>query len=84
MQEKRQLAKEEGLYESLRVEFERNHHLEWIVVHDEEVFFFTDFQEAAEEAVKRFGRGPYLIRQVGAPRPVLPISVFIRPIYEDS
>ena len=84
MQEKRQLAKEEGLYESLRVEFERNHHLEWIVVHDEEVFFFTDFQEAAEEAVKRFGRGPYLIRQVGAPRPVLPISVFIRPIYEDG
>lgn len=30
---------------------------------------------AAAEAIARFGRGPYLIRQVGAPRPTLPASV---------
>jgi len=33
---------------------------------------------AAAEAVARFGRGPYLIRQVGAPRPTLPASVLFR------
>jgi hypothetical protein len=33
---------------------------------------------AAAEAVARFGRGPYLIRQVGSPRPTLPASVLFR------
>ena len=33
---------------------------------------------AAGEAVARFGRGPYLIRQVGAPPPTLPASVLFR------
>jgi len=33
---------------------------------------------AAAEAVARFGRGPYLIRQVGAPRPTLPASVLFK------
>jgi hypothetical protein len=31
---------------------------------------------AANRAVALFGRGPYLIRQVGAPSPTLPASVF--------
>lgn len=33
---------------------------------------------AATQAVALFGRGPYLIRQVGVPRPTLPASVFFR------
>jgi hypothetical protein len=33
---------------------------------------------AAAEAITRFGRGPYLIRQIGAPRPTLPASVLFR------
>jgi hypothetical protein len=33
---------------------------------------------AANQAVALFGRGPYLIRQVGAPAPTLPASVFFR------
>ena len=33
---------------------------------------------AAGEAIKMFGRGPYLIRQVGAPSPNLPASVMFR------
>ncbi len=33
---------------------------------------------AGAEAVARFGRGPYLIRQVGAPPPTLPASVLFR------
>ena len=35
----------------------------------------SSFDEAAEKAVKEFGRGPYLIRQVGAPDLTLPASV---------
>lgn len=33
---------------------------------------------AAQEAVRQFGRGPYLIRQVGAPPLKLPASVLFR------
>jgi hypothetical protein len=33
---------------------------------------------AAAEAIKMFDRGPYLIRQVGAPAPNLPASVMFR------
>jgi hypothetical protein len=35
---------------------------------------------AAQAAVLRFGRGPYLIRQVGAPQTTLPASVLYRTI----
>jgi hypothetical protein len=33
---------------------------------------------AAAEAIKLYGRGPYLIRQVGAPPPNVPASVLFR------
>jgi hypothetical protein len=36
---------------------------------------FDSFDDAATEAVRRFGRGPYLIRQIGAPQQSLPASV---------
>ena len=36
------------------------------------------FDAAANRAVALYGRGPYLIRQVGAPSPTLPASVFFR------
>jgi hypothetical protein len=39
---------------------------------------FDRFQAAATEAAGRFGRGPYLIRQIGAPDIVLPASVVYR------
>jgi hypothetical protein len=42
-------------------------------------YFFTgeyeDFDSAATTAVAKFGRGPYLIRQVGEEDLVLPASV---------
>jgi hypothetical protein len=34
---------------------------------------------AATHAVTQFGRGPYLIRQVGAPAPTIPVSILFRP-----
>ena len=58
---------------------EANHLNEWVVVHSGRlVGAYATFGAAAEEATKRFGRDPYLIKQVGA-RPLrLPISVQLR------
>lgn len=48
----------------------------WVLVHDGElVDSFDSFESAANDAVKRFGRGPFLIRQVGAAPTTLPVSV---------
>ena len=75
------LARELALYEAYRHGFEEKHRWEWIVIHGEEVVgFYTDFQDAAEVTVERYGRGPYLIRQIGVPRPSLPSSVRFRPV----
>lgn len=63
-------------YEAMRAELEGAFLGLWAVVHQRElVGTFANFQVAANEAVKRFGRGPYLIRQIGAPPPSLPASV---------
>ena len=43
---------------------------------------YDNFDNAAREAIKQFGRGPYLIRQVGAPTEMpMPASVAYRPIH---
>ena len=81
MSTKRVLETETRVFERRKAEFERDHNLEWVVIHGEDyVQFFTDFQLAADAAVRNFGRGPYLIRQVGAPRPSVPASVLYRPV----
>jgi hypothetical protein len=51
----------------------------WVLIHDGQLIKdFNSFDEAAKDAVSRFGRGPYLIRQVGAPSITLPASVVYR------
>lgn len=76
------LEQETAIFESRRAEFEKDHNKEWVVIHREEVAgFFTDLQEAAEAAVSRYGRGPYLIKQVGEPDTPIPLSLFQRPMY---
>ena len=45
---------------------ENEHFGKWVLFYDEEfIESYDDFQDAGYEALKRFGRGPYLIRQVG-------------------
>lgn len=39
---------------------------------------FETFHDAASSAVRRFGHGPYLIREVGAPLPPLPASLWLQ------
>ena len=54
-------------YDAMRNELERDHMGKWVLLHGEELAgAFETFEEAAIEAARQFGRGPYLIRQVGA------------------
>jgi hypothetical protein len=54
----------------------------WVLVHNKELnSVFDSSDQAAAEAVKRFGRGPFLIRQIGAPPNCLPASVMFCPQY---
>ena len=74
-----------AVYESMRDDLEREHMGEWVVVHDEELAgTYVSDQEAAEEAIRRFGRGPYLIRQVGAGPITLRIPVLATPARADD
>ena len=69
-------------YEREKPELEKSHMGKWVLFYDEKLIGVYDTLEiAAEEAVARFGRGPYLIRQVGAPPVVLPASVMYRLVY---
>lgn len=71
-----ELDREIAAYESMQAELENKHMGEWVLIFDEKLIgTFPSLDAAAEVAVGRFGRGPYLIRQVGAPPIVLPVSV---------
>ena len=75
------LEQEIATYERRRDSLEAAHRLKWVVVHGETIVgTYPTFEEAAEEAVRQFGRGPYLIRQVAAPPIRLPSSVVYEPL----
>ena len=71
------IAEEIAAYDKMRDDLEANHLNEWVVIYKGELIgTYLDFQEAAADAVQRFGRGPYLIRQVGVERIVhAPFSI---------
>jgi hypothetical protein len=74
------IDKEIAAYDALRNDLEAQHMGKWVLVHDGKlVAVFDSFEIAAEDAVRKFGRGPYLIRQVGAPPITLPASVMYHP-----
>lgn len=63
-------------YESMQPKFEAEHMGEWVVMRDRQlVGIYPSGEEAAAAALSLFGRGPYLIRQIGAPPLRLPVSV---------
>lgn len=73
------LSNEINAYEEMRDFLETDHFGEWVVVFDEKLAgTYGSFEAAAEDAVRKFGRGPYLIRQVGAAPITLPASVLYR------
>ena len=66
-------------YRELQPALEAKETGRWAVIHDAQLIgLFDSFEQAAAEAVERFGRGPYLIRQIGAPPITLPASVMFR------
>ena len=70
------LSMEIAAYERMQDLLETDHFGEWVVVHDEQLFgTYPTFEDAAADAVSNFGRGPYLIRQVGEGPLTLPASV---------
>ncbi|PYR22296.1 MAG: hypothetical protein DMF95_30970 [Acidobacteria bacterium] len=73
------LGTEIQAYEKKLPELEKVYPGKFVVFKGEEFIGAWDtLNAAAAEAVARFGRGPYLIRQVGAPAPTLPASVLFR------
>ena len=65
-----------AVYETMRDELEAHNLGKWIVMREGKVIgLYDSFETASAEAVHRFGRGPYLIRQIGAPPITLPASV---------
>lgn len=63
-------------YEQMRDTLEIDHLGKWVIFHGGELIgTYDDFQDAAETAVEKFGRGPYLIKRVGEGPISLPASV---------
>ncbi len=70
------LSSQIAAYDEMRNRLETDYFGKWVVFHNMELIdTYNSFEDAAEEAVQKFGRGPYLIRQVGAPPATLPASV---------
>ena len=60
------LSEEIAAYERMQDTLETDHFGEWVVIHDGELIgAYSNFEDAADTAIRRFGRGPYLIRRVG-------------------
>jgi len=75
------LEREIAAFEKRRTDLEQTYPQKFVVFHDDDfVGAWDTLDAAAGEAIMRFGAGPYLIRQVGAPRPSLPASVLFRPL----
>ena len=75
------LSREIAAYDRMRDWLETDYFGKWVVVHEEElVGSYVTFEDAADDAIRQFGRGPYLIRRVGAGPVTLPASVLYRPV----
>jgi hypothetical protein len=80
-----ELDRDIAAFERMRSTLEARHMGQWVVFYHEELIgTFDTFDHAAAEAVQRFKRGPFLIRQVGAEPMVLPASVMYCPVYAVS
>ena len=69
---KKSLEENIQAFEERLSDLEKHHKGKWVLFYDGEfIDAFDDFNNAAVYAVKKFGRGPYLIREIGAPPPKL-------------
>ena len=60
------LKDELATYEKERKRLEKEHLGKFVLIHGDEVIdTFDNFQNAADEGLRRFGDAPFLIRQIG-------------------
>ena len=77
-----EITQEIAAFTKMKDDLEKKHMGKWVIIHDGKLEgTFEAFEGAAEKAVEKFGAGPYLIRQVGAPPVRLPASVMYIPSY---
>lgn len=73
------IDREIAAYEKMRDDLETHKMGKWVVLRDQKLIGAYDtLQEAANEATAKFGKGPFLIRQIGAPPITLPASLMYR------
>ena len=74
------------VFMSMKDELTKHHYSKFVLIYDGEyIDSFDTFNNAAQEAVTRFGEGPYLIRQVGMPDTMsIPASIAYQPYYDNS
>ena len=76
------LSEDIAAYDRAKPELEANHLGEWAVFHSGRfVGVYTDFENAASDAVEQFGEGPYLIRQIGVEAIQLSSAMIFRPAH---
>ena len=60
-------------YEAMQDDLELDYFGKWVVFYDKELAgTYKTSGDAVDDAMVRFGRGPYLIKQVGEPPLTLP------------
>jgi hypothetical protein len=70
------LEREIRAFDARRPELEKHYHRKFVVFHDDDFAgAFDDFDSAAREAIRLYGRGPYLIRQVGVATGYVPAGL---------
>lgn len=80
------LDKDIQAYTEKLEELKQHHNGKYMLFRNGELIdAFDSFDNAAQHAVKKYGRGPYLIRKVGRINEIpLPASVAYRASYADS
>ena len=74
------LLKEMDAYGRMRAFLETDHLGKWALVCGGELIGIHDeFHDAADDAHKRYGKGPYLVRKIGEGPMTLPASILYRP-----
>lgn len=69
-------------YEEMREELETKHFRQWVIFREGQLTgVYPTFEDAADDAVMKYGRGPYLIRQVDPPPERLPSIIQFGPEY---
>lgn len=75
------IVQEIAAYDAQRNQLEASYTGKWVIFYGGRfIGVYDSFDDAATDAVVRFGRGPYLIRQVGAQEVTLPTSYLWAPI----